>query len=449
MSNPPLPDVRAARLSAQDYALRFADATPALTPGQALLEAERCLYCFDAPCATACPTSIDVPAFIRRIADGNLRGAARTILESNPLGGMCARVCPTETLCEQVCVRATQEGKPVSIGRLQRYAVDALMASDRPQVFSRANATGKKVAVVGAGPAGMACAYTLARNGHSVEVFDAKPKAGGLNEYGLASYKTTGNFAQRELQWLLAIGGIEVHNNWKLATAAQLDALRAQYDAVFLGLGLASTQQLGLPGENLQGVEDAVDFIARLRQASDLATLPIGRRVVVIGGGMTAVDAAVQSKLLGAQDVHMVYRRGPQSMAASREEQEWAQTNGVVIHHWLAPLEITAINGHASGVRFAHQEQINGQLQPSGEEHFIEADMVFKAIGQRLGNPVLAQVGLDLDQDGIAAAEHGETNLSGVWAGGDCRAGGLDLTVEAVEHGKRAAYAIHAHLCPA
>ncbi len=449
MSNPPLPDVRAARLSAQDYALRFADATPALTPGQALLEAERCLYCFDAPCATACPTGIDVPAFIRRIADGNLRGAARTILESNPLGGMCARVCPTETLCEQVCVRATQEGKPVSIGRLQRYAVDALMASDRPQVFSRANATGKKVAVVGAGPAGMACAYTLARNGHSVEVFDAKPKAGGLNEYGLASYKTTGNFAQRELQWLLAIGGIEVHNNWKLATAAQLDALRAQYDAVFLGLGLASTQQLGLPGENLQGVEDAVDFIARLRQASDLATLPIGRRVVVIGGGMTAVDAAVQSKLLGAQDVHMVYRRGPQSMAASREEQEWAQTNGVVIHHWLAPLEITAINGHASGVRFAHQEQINGQLQPSGEEHFIEADMVFKAIGQRLGNPVLAQVGLDLDQDGIAAAEHGETNLSGVWAGGDCRAGGLDLTVEAVEHGKRAAYAIHAHLCPA
>ncbi len=449
MSNPPLPDVRAARLSAQDYALRFADATPALTPGQALLEAERCLYCFDAPCATACPTSIDVPAFIRRIADGNLRGAARTILESNPLGGMCARVCPTETLCEQVCVRATQEGKPVSIGRLQRYAVDALMASDRPQVFSRANATGKKVAVVGAGPAGMACAYTLARNGHSVEVFDAKPKAGGLNEYGLASYKTTGNFAQRELQWLLAIGGIEVHNNWKLATAAQLDALRAQYDAVFLGLGLASTQQLGLPGENLRGVEDAVDFIARLRQASDLATLPIGRRVVVIGGGMTAVDAAVQSKLLGAQDVHMVYRRGPHSMAASREEQEWAQTNGVVIHHWLAPLEITAINGHASGVRFAHQEQINGQLQPSGEEHFIEADMVFKAIGQRLGNPVLAQVGLDLDQDGIAAAEHGETNLSGVWAGGDCRAGGLDLTVEAVEHGKRAAYAIHAHLCPA
>jgi len=449
VSNPPLPDVRAARLSAQDYALRFADATPALTPGQALLEAERCLYCFDAPCATACPTSIDVPAFIRRIADGNLRGAARTILEPNPLGGMCARVCPTETLCEQVCVRATQEGKPVSIGRLQRYAVDALMASDRPQVFSRANATGKKVAVVGAGPAGMACAYTLARNGHSVEVFDAKPKAGGLNEYGLASYKTTGNFAQRELQWLLAIGGIEVHNNWKLATAAQLDTLRAQYDAVFLGLGLASTQQLGLPGENLRGVEDAVDFIARLRQASDLATLPIGRRVVVIGGGMTAVDAAVQSKLLGAQDVHMVYRRGPQSMAASREEQEWAQTNGVVIHHWLAPLEITAINGHARGVRFAHQEQINGQLQPSGEEHFIEADMVFKAIGQRLGNPVLAQVGLDLDQDGIAAAEHGETNLSGVWAGGDCRAGGLDLTVEAVEHGKRAAYAIHAHLCPA
>ncbi|OYU42326.1 MAG: dihydropyrimidine dehydrogenase, partial [Burkholderiales bacterium PBB4] len=287
--------MQAGRLSAQEYAQRFADATPRLTPAQAVLEAERCLYCFDAPCATACPTSIDVPSFIKRIGDGNLRGAARTILESNPLGGMCARVCPTENLCEAVCVRNTQEDRPVAIGRLQRHAVDALMESDKPQIFTRAPATGKKIAVVGAGPAGLACAYTLAREGHDVVVFDAKPKAGGLNEYGLASYKTPGDFAQQEIQWLLGIGGITIQNHWKLETVAQLEALRKDYAAVFLGMGLATTHPLGIAGETLDGVQDAVDFIATLRQTEDKATLPVGRRVVVIGGGMTAVDAAVQS----------------------------------------------------------------------------------------------------------------------------------------------------------
>lgn len=199
MSTPFISDIHPGRLNAADYALHFADASPLLTPAQALLEAEHCLYCFDAPCMTACPTAIDVPSFIRRIADGNLRGAARTILESNPLGGMCARVCPTETLCEQACVRTTQQGRPVAIGRLQRHAVDALMDSSRPQLFTRAPLSGRKVAVVGAGPAGLACAHTLALLGHDVVVLDARAKAGGLNEYGLAAYKTPDNFAQREL----------------------------------------------------------------------------------------------------------------------------------------------------------------------------------------------------------------------------------------------------------
>ena len=336
----------------------FADATPRFTHTQALLEAERCLYCYDAPCATACPTSIDVPSFIKRIADGNLRGSAKAILESNPLGGMCARVCPTENLCEAVCVRNTQEDRPVAIGRLQRHAVDALMESDKPQIFTRAAPTGKKVAVVGAGPAGLACAYTLAREGHDVVVFDAKPKAGGLNEYGLASYKTPDDFAQREVQWLLSIGGITIQNNWKLDTVAQLETLRKDYAAVFLGMGLATTHQLGVPGEDLEGVQDAVDFIAALRQSEDLSTLPVGRRVVVIGGGMTAVDAAVQSKLLGAEEVHIVYRRGQESMSASTAEQEWAQTNGVVLHHWLAPIEMEGADGHVRAVRFAEQELV-------------------------------------------------------------------------------------------
>ena len=449
MSTTLSPDIRPGRLSPQDYAHRFADATPRLTPAQAVLEAERCLYCFDAPCATACPTSIDVPSFIKRIADGNLRGSARAILESNPLGGMCARVCPTENLCEAVCVKNTQEGKPVAIGRLQRHAVDALMESAQPQLFTRAPPTGKKVAVVGAGPAGLACAHTLARLGHDVVIFDAQPKAGGLNEYGLASYKTPDNFAQREVQWLLDIGGIEVRTGWKLETTEQFQTLRNNYDALFLGMGLATTHQLGVAGAELDGVQDAVDFIAALRQTPDLATLPVGRRVIVIGGGMTAVDAAVQSKLLGASMVHMVYRRGPDTMSASKAEQEWAQTNGGVLHHWLAPLEVLGHNGHVSAVRFAEQALVDGKLQPTGRELSWEADVVLKAIGQSLGNPVLAQTGLALDGGRIATDAQGQTNLPGVWAGGDCRAGGLDLTVEAVEHGKQSARAMHAHLCQA
>ena len=446
VSTSSLPDIRSGRLGAIEYARRFADATPRLTPAQAVLEAERCLYCFDAPCATACPTGIDVPSFIKRIADGNLRGSARTILEANPLGGMCARVCPTENLCEAVCVRNTQEGKPVVIGRLQRHAVDALMESKRPQLFTRATVSGKTVAVLGAGPAGLACAHTLARLGHAVVVFDARAKAGGLNEYGLASYKTPDNFAQREVQWLLAIGGIEIRTDWTLETVQQLDALRKDHDALFLGMGLATTHQLGVPGEDLGGVQDAVDFIATLRQTQDLATLPVGRRVVVIGGGMTAVDAAVQSRLLGAQEVHLVYRRGPDAMSASTAEQEWAHTNGVMIHHWLAPVEIVGPKGHVSAVRFARQALVAGKLVLTGEMETLPADMVFKAIGQHLGNPVLAQAGLTLAGGRIATDAVGQTNLPGVWAGGDCRAGGLDLTVQAVEHGKQSALAIHAQL---
>ncbi len=443
------PDVQAGRLGPEEYAKAFADATPRLTATQALLEAERCLYCFDAPCATACPTNIDVPSFIKRIADGNLRGSAKAILESNPLGGMCARVCPTENLCEAVCVRNTQEDRPVAIGRLQRHAVDALMESDKPQIFTRAAPTGKKVAVVGAGPAGLACAYTLAREGHDVVVFDARPKAGGLNEYGLASYKTPGDFAQKEIQWLLGIGGITIQSDWKLETVAQLEALRKDYAAVFLGMGLATTHQLDVPGEDLEGVQDATAFIATLRQTEDKATLPVGRRVVVIGGGMTAVDAAVQSKLLGAKVVHMVYRRGRDAMGASQAEQDWAQTNGVVLHPWLAPVEIVGHsdgNGHVAAVRFADQALVGGKLQPTGREITFEADMVLKAIGQKLGNAVLLEAGLTLSGGKIATDTAGTTNLKGVWAGGDCRAGGLDLTVEAVEHGKQSAKAIHAYI---
>ncbi|WP_423228658.1 NAD(P)-dependent oxidoreductase [Pseudaquabacterium inlustre] len=442
-------DIRPNRLGHDQLAQRFADAAPRLTRTQALVEAERCLYCHDAPCATACPTGIDIPSFIRRIAEDNLRGAARAILSANPLGGTCARVCPTEELCEQVCVRSTQQGKPVVIGQLQRYATDAVMDRPYSALFPRAAATGKTVAVVGAGPAGLACAVELARRGHDVVMHDARPKAGGLNEYGLATYKMADDFAQREIDWLFGIGGITVKNGWRLETAAQLQALQREYAAVFLGVGLAHTHGLGIAGEGLAGVRDAVDFIAELREATSagrLQAVPIGRRVVVIGGGMTAVDAAVQSKLLGAESVHMVYRRGPEQMGASDAEQQWAQTHGVTLHHWLAPEAILGEAGHVTGVRFAVQDLVGGHLKPTGEHRAFEADMVFKAIGQKLDVALWQGCGLTIQQGRIAADDDGRTGVPGLFAGGDCRAGGRDLTVEAVEDGKRAAAAIHAQL---
>ena len=443
------PDIRAGRLAAAQYAQHFADAAPRYSRGQALVEAERCLYCHDAPCATACPTGIDVPSFIRRIAEDNLRGAARTILDANPLGGTCARVCPTEVLCEQVCVRTAQQGKPVEIGRLQRYAVDAVMDRPLSSLFPRAAATGRRIAVVGAGPAGLACAVTLARLGHTVVIHDARPKGGGLNEYGLATYKVAGDFAQTELDWLLGIGGITLQTGWRLDTAAQLTALRSGFDAVYLAVGLSGTPALGIPGEALAGVRDAVDFIAELRQTADPSGLPIGRRVVVIGGGMTAVDAAVQSRLLGADEVHMVYRRGVETMGASAAEQDWALTHGVSVHHWLAPEAVLGEGAHVTAVRFARQALVDGRLQATGETETFAADMVFKAIGQKLGAAVLQDSGLTLQNGRIAADDDGLTAVPGLYVGGDCRLGGRDLTVEAVEDGKRAAQAMHARFATA
>ena len=300
MTNSPMtPGIVPGRLAPETYCENFADLHPAYDDHEAMVAADRCYFCYDAPCITACPTDIDIPLFIRQIQAGKPDAAARTIFDQNILGGMCARVCPTETLCEEACVREAAEGKPVEIGRLQRFATDSLMAKgDHP--FDRAPETGKRVAVVGAGPAGLACAHRLATHGHKVVVFDAHSKPGGLNEYGIASYKTVGGFAKAEVDWLLKIGGIEmVYDHALGAGDLTLEALTGKYDAVFLGFGLAGVNALRAAGDDKSGVADAVDFIARLRQAEDVATLPVGRNVVVIGGGMTAVDAAVQSKASG------------------------------------------------------------------------------------------------------------------------------------------------------
>src|SRR5450631_4274108 len=273
-------------LDAKTLAENFNDLHPPLSRHEALVEADRCYFCYDAPCQQACPTSIDIPLFIREIAAQNALGAARTILEENIMGGMCARVCPTETLCQEACVREAAEGKPVRIGLLQRYATDAIMATGK-NPFTRAEPTGKRVALVGAGPAGLSCAHALAERGPDGVVFEAREKSAGLNEYGIAAYKTPGGFAQREVDFILSIGGIEVKHGVALGRDTDLAALRRDYDAVFLGLGLAAVNKLGLTDEaRLANVLDAVGYIADLRQADNLADLPVGRRVVVIGGGM-------------------------------------------------------------------------------------------------------------------------------------------------------------------
>lgn len=440
------PGLQAGRRSAQELGCAFADAHPLMTPQQAQVESERCLYCHDAPCVAACPTGIDIPSFIARIGQGNLRGAAKTILSANPLGGMCARVCPTEVLCEQACVRHADDHRPVAIGDLQRVATDHLMAQPGAPLFTRAAPTGKRVAVVGAGPAGLACAHGLARQGHDVVVFDARPKAGGLNEYGIAAYKTVEDFAQREVAWLLSIGGIELRLGQSMGRDVTLGGLRADFDAVFLGLGLSGVNALGVPEPSVPGLDAAVNFIAELRQASDLGRLPVGRDVVVIGGGMTAVDAAVQARLLGAETSTIVYRRGAASMPASAVEQEWAQRHGVTIRHWAAPKEVLAEGGRLAGVRFAHTAlDAGGRLIETGGGFTLAADMVLRAIGQAYV-PQPAGSAVALEGGRIRTDAQGRTSVPGVWAGGDCRFGGRDLTVEAVQDGKLAAQSIHAAL---
>lgn len=436
MTNSPLtPGIVPARLPANRIAENFSDHEPPLDGHEARVAADRCYFCHDAPCITACPTAIDIPLFIRQIATGTPEAAATTIWTQNILGGMCARVCPTETLCEEACVREAAEGKPVEIGRLQRFATDTAMAKDQ-HPFTRAASTGKRVAVVGAGPAGLACAHRLALHGHEVVVFERRPKAGGLNEYGIASYKATGGFAQKEVEWLLKIGGITIKTGVELGRDMTLETLRADHDAVFLGIGLGAVNSLRAPGEDKAGVANAVDFISDLRQTTDLTTLPVGRDVVVIGGGMTAVDAAVQSKLLGAENVTIVYRRGQDRMSASGYEQSHATSAGVKIICNASPVAVHG-NGAVREVEFAYTVDGPAGLAQTGETFRLKADQVFKAIGQTLS---------DLPTGTGTEAGKITTLPPMVWAGGDCADGGEDLTVTAVAQGRDAAEAIHAAL---
>ncbi len=439
--SPQTPGIVAGRLDPATLGENFADIAPRFSEHEAWVASDRCYFCYDAPCTAACPTGIDVPLFIREIMSGVPEAAARTILTQNILGGMCARVCPTETLCEEACVREAAEGRPVEIGRLQRFATDTLMAA-AVHPFTRAAPTGKRVAVVGAGPAGLACAHRLAMLGHDVVLLEAHQKGGGLNEFGIAAYKTVEGFAQAELDWLLGIGGIELRTGIRLGRDVSLDGLRESHDAVFLGVGLGGVRALGTRGADADGVFPAVDFIAALRQAADLAALPVGRRVVVIGGGMTAIDAAVQARKLGAEEVTIAYRRGRERMGASGYEQDLATNAGVRIVCNAAPVGVRGDAG-AREIELAYTAEGPDGLRATGETFSLAADQVLTAIGQALGDlpPDIEIAGGKIVVDGA-----GRTNVPGVWAGGDCAIGGDDLTVTAVAEGRDAAMDIHAML---
>ncbi len=427
------------RLSAEALDANFGDLHAPLSDLQAMTAADHCIYCYDAPCITACPTSIDIPTFIHQIRTRNIDGAAKTILGQNIMGGTCARACPTEVLCEQACVRNHGGEKPVEIGLLQRYAVDHLLEKDGDHPFERAPESGKRVAVVGAGPAGLSCAHRLAMLGHMVVVYEARAKSGGLNEYGLATYKMVDDFAQKEVEFILEIGGIEVRHNKRLGDNLSLAELRDTFDAVFLGIGLGNTNALSIDEESLDGVVDAIDFIENLRQVANLADMPVGDDVVVIGGGNTAIDAAVQVKRLGAENVTLVYRRGEDTMSATDWEIDLARANGVAMKTWAQPVAING-NGRVVSVTFERTRQDENGFSGTGKTFDLPADMILKAIGQKLN---IADVeGFELDGGKLKVSENFETSIRGIYAGGDCVRSGEDLTVQAVEGGKCAAHAI-------
>jgi len=425
-----------------EVAARFAELHPALEKTAAVTEALRCLYCFDAPCMGACPTHIDVPKFIKKIASGNLEGSARTILEANILGASCARACPVSVLCEGACVMHRYNKQPIEIGRLQRFAMDALHASGDPLPFTPGNDTGKQVALIGGGPASLACAAELRRRGVRAEIFDTRPLPGGLNTYGIAEYKLPLAESLREIDMLAQLG-VEFHFD-TMVDAAKLAELEANYDAVFLGVGLGAIHRLGIAGEDLEGVTNALDFIAGYKSGK---VHEVPARVAVIGAGNTAIDAANAAVRLGASEVYMVYRRGPERMSAFAFEYEHAKQEGVKFLWHAEPvgfvgkrkvhgLELARLEGSADGSLVENQ----------GENFMLDADLVVLAIGQATHTDSLLGEKVQLDMGRIVIDRAtGQTSNAKYFAGGDCTNGGREV-VDAVADGKRAGVGIAAWL---
>lgn len=428
------------RLNIEQLEKNFADIAPALNRNEAVLEASRCLFCYDAPCMRACPTHIDVPKFIRQILERNPLGAARSIFSQNILGGACARACPTEVLCEGDCVLHGLNEKPIQIGLLQRYATDHAMAKGA-QFFERGAATGKRVAVIGAGPAGLACAHELAKHGVEAVIFEAKEFVGGLNSYGIAAYKMTTDFALAEVEYVKQIG-FEIRTNMPVGANLPVTKLLADFDAVFLGVGLGKTALLNIAGEELEGVYEALDFIMPTRLQKMQACV-VGENVLVIGAGNTAIDVATAARRLGANSVTIVYRRGEAEMPAFKYEYELAKADGVKFLWHTVPQKITGENGKIMGLHCvkAKPSAKDAKLEVlANSEHTLPCDMVVAALGQEPLYDLYKTIP-SLNVQGkkvVIEASTGATSVRGLFAGGDCVNGGGEV-VDAVEMGKTAA----------
>jgi dihydropyrimidine dehydrogenase (NAD+) subunit PreT len=437
------------RLTEEQYEQNFADIRPPFeNKTAAVVEANRCLFCYDAPCTKSCPTHIDVPKFIKQITTDNVKGSAHTILSSNIFGAGCSKVCPVEKLCEGACVFNLLEEEPIQIARLQQYSTSIAM-KENWQLFERKNSPlgfRGKVAIVGAGPAGLSCAHVLSREGIDVTVFEKEAKGGGLMTYGIAAYKVTPQFCEDEVNYITAIGGIEIKYNQELGKDISLKQLRNEYDAVYLGIGVGVARQLDIKGEKLEGVVDAIQFIYDIRDKG-YPSVPVGDKVAVIGMGMTAIDAATQSKRLGAKEVTLIYRRTQEEMPCTEFELNIAKQDGCNIIWLAAPVKVKGSWGKVkqlvcSKMKLGEPDP-SGRRSPvdTGETFTLDVDMVIKAAGQVPFEKLIKKNKLDNKNGKIVINDDYSTNIKGVFAGGDAVNGGKEV-VDAVEDGKNGAAAI-------
>ena len=438
--------IKNSRLNKDQYEANFADIHPPYESiTAAKVDANRCLFCYDAPCMKSCPTSIDVPKFIKQIATENIKGSAKTIFSSNIMGAGCSKVCPVEKLCEGACVYNLLEEEPIPIARLQRYSTEMAM-KENWQLFQRKTSTGKKVAIVGAGPAGLSCAHSLSREGIDVTIYEKESKGGGLMTYGIAAYKVTPQFCEDEVNYITSIGGIEMKYNQELGKDISITELKRNYDAVYLGIGVGVARQLDIPGEKLEGVVDAISFIYDLR-SKGYSSVPVGDKVAVIGMGMTAIDAATQAKRLGAKEVTMVYRRTEAEKPCTQHELDIARLDGCEVIWLAAPQKIKGTQGKVKqlvcSVMKLGEPDASGRRSPvdTGETFTLEVDMVIKAAGQVPFEKLVKKSRLDNKNGKIVINENCATNIKGIFAGGDAVNGGKEV-VDAVEAGKNGARAI-------
>ena len=438
------------RLSQKEFEENFSDIHPPFEHDEAaLIEANRCINCYDAPCTKLCPTSIDVPLFIKQISSGNLKGSAKTILSSNILGAGCSKVCPVEKLCEGACVFNLLEEEPINIARLQRYSTEQAIEKKWKLFERKSLPTGvarKKVAVVGAGPAGLSCAHSLSREGIDVTIFEKEAKGGGLMTFGVAAYKADSEFCKNEVDYILSIGGIDVKYNQELGKDISLAELQHNFDAVFLGIGVGVARSLEIPGENLEGVVDAISFIYDIR-TKPFSSVKVGDNVAVIGMGMTAIDAATQSKRLGAKEVTMIYRRTENEKPCTDVELDIAKLDGCNFIWLASPKEIIGENGKVKALVCSKitlgDPDASGRRAPveTAETFTIDVDMVIKAAGQIPFEKLVNTSSIENKNGKIIIGNANETNLRGVFSGGDAVNGGKEV-VDAVQAGKDGAFGI-------